>query len=81
MDLFNELLVAAGTTLYTVTSDTFRKKMGLDLILKDEDPDTYYDLIGVLKSKPYAFFEADHGKNIIVFDYKMKKTVHKIPLV
>jgi len=54
--------------------------MGIDLFLQDEDPDTYYELIGVLKTKPYAFFEADHGKNIIIFDFKLKKTMHKIPL-
>ena len=46
----NEILVGTGKTLHTATSDTLRKKMGIELTLRDEDPDSYYKLIGVLKT-------------------------------
>jgi len=49
MNLDNEILVGTGKILYIATSDTFRRKMGFELILRDEDPDTYYKLIGMLK--------------------------------
>lgn len=34
----NEILVGTGKTMNTATSDTLRKKMGIELTLKDEDP-------------------------------------------
>jgi len=80
MNLDKEILVGTGKILYSATSDTFRRKMGIELILKDEDPELYYKLIGVLKTKPICFFESDHGKNIIIYDYKDKKILKKIPL-
>ena len=44
-----EVLVGIGITLHVVTSDDeLRLKMGVELVMKEEDPDTFYVLIGVL---------------------------------
>ena len=80
MDKDKEILVGCNKLLYIVTHDTLRCKMAIELDLRDEEADMYYELIGVFKSKPWAFFEADHGKNIIIYNYKTKKTVKKILL-